>query len=99
MDEMDLQERKPFLTQAEAYLDRNELRAVLNLAEDINGDGFLTPPNSAAGTVPETVITDANGVANFNLIYLKSSALSIVDRIRASTLPTSSVNATRPVYV
>lgn len=30
---MDLQERKSFLTQAEAYIDRNELPAVLNLAE------------------------------------------------------------------
>jgi Tfp pilus assembly protein PilF len=34
MDEMDLQGRKSFLTQAEAYLDRNELSAVLNLAEE-----------------------------------------------------------------
>jgi tetratricopeptide (TPR) repeat protein len=33
MDEMELQDRKSFLTQAEAYLDRNELPAVLNLAE------------------------------------------------------------------
>jgi tetratricopeptide (TPR) repeat protein len=33
MDEMDLQERKSFLTQAEAYIDRNELPAVLSLAE------------------------------------------------------------------
>lgn len=33
MDEIDLQERKSFLAQAEAYLGRNELRAVLNLAE------------------------------------------------------------------
>ena len=33
MDEMELQERKSFLTQAEAYLDRNELPAVLDLAE------------------------------------------------------------------
>jgi tetratricopeptide (TPR) repeat protein len=33
MDEMDLQERKSFLAQAEAYIDRNELRAVLDLAE------------------------------------------------------------------
>jgi len=33
MDEMDLQERKSFLTQAEAYIDRNELPAVLDLAE------------------------------------------------------------------
>ena len=30
---MDLQERKSFLTQAEAYIDRNELPAVLDLAE------------------------------------------------------------------
>ena len=33
MDEMNLQERKSFLTQAEAYIDRNELPAVLDLAE------------------------------------------------------------------
>ena len=33
MDEMDLRERKSFLTEMEAYLGRNELRAVLNLAE------------------------------------------------------------------
>jgi Tfp pilus assembly protein PilF len=34
MDEMDLQGRKSFLTQTEAHLDRNELPAVLNLAEE-----------------------------------------------------------------
>ena len=33
MDGNDLQERKSFLTQIEAYLKRNELRAVLNLAK------------------------------------------------------------------
>ena len=31
---MDLQERKSFLTQAEAYIDRNELPVVLDLAEE-----------------------------------------------------------------
>jgi hypothetical protein len=51
-----------------------------------NPDGQLTPPNSAAGTVPATVITDENGVATFNLVYLKSSAVWIVDEITASTL-------------
>ncbi|MDY6839207.1 MAG: invasin domain 3-containing protein [Thermodesulfobacteriota bacterium] len=51
-----------------------------------HGDGELTPPNSAAGTVPMTVTTDANGVANFDLVYMKSSAMWIVDRIQASTL-------------
>ena len=34
MDEIELQKRKSFLTQAEAYLDRNELPAVLNIAEE-----------------------------------------------------------------
>jgi tetratricopeptide (TPR) repeat protein len=33
MDEIDLQERKSFLTQTETYFDRNELSALLNLAE------------------------------------------------------------------
>src|SRR4030042_987861 len=34
MDEMDLHERKSFLTQVELYLERNELPAVLDLAEE-----------------------------------------------------------------
>ena len=42
MDENDLQERKSFLTQMEAYLERNELGTVLNLAQarlqEIPGD-------------------------------------------------------------
>lgn len=46
----------------------------------------LTPPNSAAGTVPATVTTGSNGVATFSLTYTKSSAGYIVDRIRARTL-------------
>jgi tetratricopeptide (TPR) repeat protein len=33
MDEMDLQERKAFLTRIEAHLERNELETVLNLAQ------------------------------------------------------------------
>ncbi len=53
--------------------------------EDINGDGTLTPPNSAAGNLPRTVTTDDNGLATFNLVYLKENADWIVDRVRAST--------------
>jgi hypothetical protein len=48
-------------------------------------DASLTPVNSAAGTVPATVTTGANGVAGFNLIYPKDSAIWTVIRIRAST--------------
>ena len=49
-------------------------------------DGYLTPTNSAGGTVPATVTTDANGVANFNLTYLKANALWTLTRIRASAI-------------
>lgn len=49
-------------------------------------DGQLTPPNSAAGTLPATVTTNASGVATFNLTYTKSNALWITDRIRARTI-------------
>lgn len=45
----------------------------------------LTPANSAGGTVPATVVTDANGVAGFNLTYRKQSAIWTVVRIRATT--------------
>ena len=48
-------------------------------------DAKLTPPNSAAGTLPATVTTNASGVATFNLTYTKSNALWITDRIRART--------------
>ncbi len=48
-------------------------------------DTILTPANSAGGTVPASVTTDANGVAGFNLTYRKQSAIWTVVRIRAST--------------
>jgi hypothetical protein len=59
---------------------------ILDAGEDLNGDGQLTPANSAAGSVPATVETDDNGVANFNLVYLKESACWIEVEITASTL-------------
>lgn len=57
-------------------------------------DIVITPVNSYGGTVvslntadlPGTVTTDANGVANFNLTYTKSSALWITARIRAQAV-------------
>ena len=48
-------------------------------------DTQLTPSNSAGGTVPATVVTDANGVAGFNLTYRKQSAIWTIVRIRATT--------------
>ncbi|MFA6015183.1 MAG: Ig-like domain-containing protein [Gallionellaceae bacterium] len=49
-------------------------------------DGLITPTNSAGGTVPGTVTTDANGLATFDLSYGKNSALWITTRIRARTV-------------
>ncbi|MBF0452136.1 MAG: Ig-like domain-containing protein, partial [Candidatus Magnetomorum sp.] len=57
----------------------------MDQGEDTNNDGELTPPNSAAGNLPSTVMTDENGVANFDLIYLKGSASWVTNRIQAST--------------
>ncbi|MCK5737871.1 Ig-like domain-containing protein, partial [bacterium] len=51
---------------------------VLDPGEDINLDGKLTPTLSAAGAVPDILVTDENGVVNFYLTYMKSSAAWIL---------------------
>jgi hypothetical protein len=53
---------------------------------DGRGSGSITPPHAAAGTLPPTVVTDANGVGTFNLIYLKSYALWVESRIQAKVV-------------
>ncbi len=58
---------------------------ILDPGEDSNRDGSLTPPISAAGSIPPYVTTDENGVATFDLIYLKSSAVWVEDEITATT--------------
>ena len=51
-------------------------------------DSQLTPPSSAAGTIPTTATigTGANGLATFNLTYDKSKAIWTVVRLRASAI-------------
>jgi hypothetical protein len=49
-------------------------------------DGYITPVNSRAGTVPATVTTDASGVAGFKLTYAKTSSIWTIVRVRASTI-------------
>lgn len=58
----------------------------VSLGEDVNGDGVLWPINSAAGSVPAKVTTDANGLATFNHVFTKSNALWTHVRLRAKTL-------------
>lgn len=61
-------------------------------------DGYLTPANSSGGTVPATVMTDANGVANFNLTYLKASALWTLTRIQASAIVQGSESVGQVIF-
>lgn len=56
---------------------------ILDVGEDANGDGLLTPPNSSAGQLPTTVTADSNGIVHFDLTYLKQSAIWISVRLRA----------------
>jgi hypothetical protein len=48
-------------------------------------DTRITPKNSDGGSVPSSVMTDVNGVAGFNLTYVKESSIWTVVRIRATT--------------
>jgi hypothetical protein len=54
--------------------------------EDKNTDGELTPPSTASGSLPASVITGDNGVAELTLTYLKESSSWIESEIVASTL-------------
>jgi len=47
-------------------------------------DTFLTPSNSDGGSVPSVVKTDVNGIAAFNLTYLKGSAFWDIDMLTAT---------------
>ena len=47
-------------------------------------DFGLTPSNSDGGGIPATVTTDINGIAAFNLTYLKGSALWVVNKLTAT---------------
>ena len=76
--------------------DRNR-NLILDPGEDLDGSGELTPPSSAAGAVgPVTqdgetggstfiVETGQDGVAAFQLTYLKTSAVWIETEVSAST--------------
>jgi len=61
-------------------------------------DGLLTPINSAGGTLPATVTTDANGVAAFKLTYTKKSAIWTITRIRATTVVQGSATVGQIIF-
>jgi hypothetical protein len=47
-------------------------------------DGNLTPQNSDGGGVPSIVTTDSNGIAGFNMTYLKGSAIWVINKLTAT---------------
>ena len=52
--------------------------------EVVNSNGQLIPPNSAAGVIPTTIMTDLEGKAIFDLIYAKEYAEWIEDSLTAT---------------
>lgn len=75
-------------------LDEDTIR---DTGEDVSGDGQLTPPNSAAGVIPTTVMTDLEGKAIFELIYAKEYANWIEDRLTA-TIEVGGTETTSTVF-
>ncbi|MDY0361564.1 MAG: Ig-like domain-containing protein [Desulforegulaceae bacterium] len=62
--------------------DRDE---VMDSGEDVNNNGKLDPARATAGVVPPFVVTDENGVAQFDYIYQKDYAWWIETEITATT--------------
>ncbi len=63
----------------------------------------LDPPLASAGALPISVVTDQNGLANFDLTYLKASAIWIDVRVTAKTQvlgteSSSSITFTLPAF-
>lgn len=59
--------------------------------EDISGDGVLTPAVASAGVVAATVTTDVNGIAHFQVSYLKDNAGFIYNELRATIVQADGV--------
>ncbi len=72
-------------TQTGNYVLPSDPYAVYLTTIPMPADGRLTPPAAAAGTVPGTATTDQNGIATFDLVYLKTSAIWIETEVTAST--------------
>ena len=81
----DAEKFEPYITGTFDNDDKNE-NLIKDSGEESDPSGNMRPPNSAAGTVPPTVTTDANGVATFDLTYLKGSAVWIKDRLSATAV-------------
>ncbi len=62
-------------------------------------DGQLTPPQASAGSLPISVVTDANGIANFDLTYLKASSIWIGAEVSAKTQVLGTESSTKISFI
>lgn len=58
------------------------LDGILEISEDTNNDGQITPGNLA--TVPQTIVADANGIAVFNVRYPQDTGAWLDVRLQVS---------------
>ncbi|OFZ69230.1 MAG: hypothetical protein A2V79_08725 [Betaproteobacteria bacterium RBG_16_56_24] len=63
------------------------------------GNGLISPPHAAGGTVPMTVTTDSNGAATFYLQYPKSSAWFIEDEVTARVIVSGTESTAKINYM
>ncbi|CAM3904185.1 Ig-like domain-containing protein [Rheinheimera salexigens] len=69
---------------------------ILEISEDTNGDGLLTPGNVA--TVPRTVTADENGIATFNVQYPQDYATWLDVRLQVSGTAAGTENVAHRLY-
>ncbi len=76
-----------------------DLNGILDDGEDFNSNAMLEPGNPVS--VTNTVITDANGIASFNLVYGKNYANWVRVKLTASTSVSGSesVKSTTPFVI
>lgn len=66
-------------------------------AEDINGNGILTPGNAVTLSTPN-VTTNAQGIASFNVVYGKNYGNWLRVKLKASSGVTGTESVTEMVY-
>jgi hypothetical protein len=69
---------------------------ILEISEDTNGDGLLTPGNVA--TVPRTVTADENGIATFNVQYPQDYATWLDVRLQVTGTAAGTENVAHRLY-
>ncbi|MBK7687239.1 MAG: Ig-like domain-containing protein [Rhodocyclaceae bacterium] len=73
----------PTYTTASLASEDANRNGILDAGEDVSGNGALSPPTADGGAVPSSLVTDASGVATFEITYPKTSGMFISDELTA----------------